>query len=397
MKVDPQNLLEKGYLIIPQAIAPERLEGLRASFEKLVERQRSIWARERQPGDPPGGHWETAAQPRLSSFEGLIDAATADAVEFCMGETTLGVCRQLMQAADVGIHLYMMMCSPRRDHGPASWHRDIHPIDQAPLNGLQLDLLNNCPAYLQWNIPLYDDDVLWVVPGSHRRSNTEAENQQLRENSRVPLPDSMPVELKAGDGVVYTNTILHWGSNYSSKLRRTIHLGYRAFGGGNYSYVPGMYYSEGFARHLQPEFQQVFARHQALYAAECDQIEATYRALIERDEKAFRAGIEYLHSGAVGAIVCVILLSKLAYKILFGSHPNRGGYGGDFTQEKQLAPRFTKAELKMLWQRFEPLDKKLQANTEQYVPGFQSGPMPYYFQEMPEDLDIDEFIATWRA
>ncbi len=396
MKVDPRQLLDNGYVIVPQAIAPDRLEKLRVSYEKLVDRQRQIWAQERQPEDPPGGRWEVDGQPRLVSFEGLIDADTADTVEFCLGETTLGVCRQLMQAPDVGVHRYMMMCSPVRDHGPARWHRDIHPIDQAPLNGLQLDLLNNHPAYLQWNVPLYDDDVLWVVPGSHRRSNTDEENRQLQEDNSVPLPASMPVELKAGDGAVYTNTILHWGSNYSSKPRRTIHLGYRAFGGGNYSYVPGMYYTEGFERHLKPQFQEIFGRHQALYAAECDRIEEVYRALIERDEDTFRAGIEHFHPGEVGRIVCVILLSKLVYKILFGSHPDRSGYGGDFTQEKQIGPRFSKQELEVVWQRFAPLDKRLQAATEQYVPGFQSGPMPYFFEEMPEGLDVDGFIATWR-
>jgi len=75
---------------------------------------------------------------------------------------------------------------------------------------------------IQWNVPLYDDSVLWVVPGSHRRPNTQAENKQLLADRTVPLPSSIPVELKAGDGVCYTNTILHWGSDYSTKLRRTI-------------------------------------------------------------------------------------------------------------------------------------------------------------------------------
>ena len=67
----------------------------------------------------------------------------------------------------------------------------------------------------------------------------------------------MPVSLKAGDGVVYLNCILHvsecplarksrlwqqrlilavagqWGSNYTSQIkRRTLHFGYRAFGNG---------------------------------------------------------------------------------------------------------------------------------------------------------------------
>ena len=45
------------------------------------------------------------------------------------------------------------MCSPVRDHGPARWHRDVHPIDMAPLSGLQKDLVENGPKYVQWNIP----------------------------------------------------------------------------------------------------------------------------------------------------------------------------------------------------------------------------------------------------
>ena len=108
------------------------------------------------------------------------------------------------------------MCNPVEDRGPAAWHRDIHPIDQAPLRGLQDDLLRNAPGYLQWNIPLYDDDVLWVVPKSHRRGNTDEENLHLERNPRAPLPGGVQVELNAGDGVVYTNTILHWGSDYSA-------------------------------------------------------------------------------------------------------------------------------------------------------------------------------------
>ena len=68
----------------------------------------------------------------------------------------------------------------------------------APLEELQMDLLENGPKYLQWNIPLYDDDVLWVVPGSHRRINTEEENRQLLENPRIPLPGGIPAETQSG-------------------------------------------------------------------------------------------------------------------------------------------------------------------------------------------------------
>ena len=225
MKVNPQQLREDGYIILREVIPPDQLDAVRASFEVLVERQKEIWAREGNPSV-----WETGAQPRLGHFENLIDQETANAVEIWMHENTLGVGSQLLSVPEqTGIAGMMLMCSPQRDHGPAHWHRDVHPIDMAPMASLQADFLENGPKYVQWNIPLYDDDVLWVVPGSHRRLNTEAENRQLLENPRVPLPGGIPVELKGGDGVVYSNYILHWGSNYSTKLRRTIHGGSHDF------------------------------------------------------------------------------------------------------------------------------------------------------------------------
>ncbi|MDE0504301.1 MAG: hypothetical protein OXI86_09505, partial [Candidatus Poribacteria bacterium] len=65
MKVNPQQLLDDGFIILRQLIPPERLDALRTSFEILVDRQRAVWRRERKPDDPPGGTWETAAQPRV--------------------------------------------------------------------------------------------------------------------------------------------------------------------------------------------------------------------------------------------------------------------------------------------------------------------------------------------
>jgi ectoine hydroxylase-related dioxygenase (phytanoyl-CoA dioxygenase family) len=97
--------------------------------------------------------------------------------------------------------------------------------------GEKCPFLAQAPGYLQWNIALYDDDVLWVIPGSHTRPNTAAENSQLMADNTAPMVGGLQVKLKAGQGVVYTNTIFHWGSNYSPRLRRCVHLGFRAFGG----------------------------------------------------------------------------------------------------------------------------------------------------------------------
>ncbi len=81
-----------------------------------------------------------------------VDGETADAVEFCFDERTLGVSLQLMNAPAVTT-LGMLVLST----SGTGWHRDIVPIDMGPLDGLQEDLRINGPHYLQWNVPLYDD------------------------------------------------------------------------------------------------------------------------------------------------------------------------------------------------------------------------------------------------
>ncbi len=46
-----------------------------------------------------------------------------------------------------------------------------------------------------------------------------------------------------------------------------------------------------------------------------------------------------------------------------------------------------------LWTRFAWLDAQLQGEGERFTPGFQSGPMPYFFEEMPEGLTLREIAA----
>ena len=48
-------------------------------------------------------------------------------------------------------------------------------------------------------------------------------------NPRLPVPGWVQTNLRAGDGVVYILPLLHWGSNYSTRLRRTIHGGFSDF------------------------------------------------------------------------------------------------------------------------------------------------------------------------
>ena len=60
-----------------------------------------------------------------------------------------------------------------------------------------------------------------------------------------------------------------------------------------------------------------------------------------------------------------------------------------------MADRFTTEEALRLFQAFAPLDAALQAETEQFTPGFQGGPSRYRFDELPE-FTLADLYRSWR-
>ena len=406
MDVDRQQWLEQGYLIRHNVIPPDQLDAVRASYETLLERQKTVWASEREPGDPPGGVWEKDPQPRIYLLQwgghyvpDLVDKNTANAFELWVSENVLGVSSELLGIPEVPIFMFSMMCSPVRDRGPSHWHRDVS-TDMGPLKVLQEDVFENGARYLQWNIPLYDDDVFWVVPASHRRPNIDQENRELSKDVRSALSNGMQVKLKAGDGIVYDNYMLHWGSNYSAKLRRTLHGAYCRF---------GHYKDLSFTKHLSPASQQIFQRWARTSEDMQDHTEATLRAAIRGDVAAYLKGLDSLHPGVgeKGIWGLTVFLSKAAKNIHllkrpdYGELPARVRYLAESAHSislnwgAQFADRFSNEEAEQLWARFKIVDSNLQGAEEQSAPGFGSRPSRYYITEIPDGFGFNEFVASW--
>ena len=65
IKANRDEFLEQGFVVLRRVIPPADLDELRRSHELLVKRQREVWALNAGPDDPPGGVWDTGAQPRL--------------------------------------------------------------------------------------------------------------------------------------------------------------------------------------------------------------------------------------------------------------------------------------------------------------------------------------------
>lgn len=391
------QLLSDGYVILRQVVPPDQLDRLRNDIETVVARQRS--------NDPD---WDTTPQPRASIID-QVDAETIGAFEFVLHENTHGVSAEVLDCPmeTVASNQALVICNPEftpeaptrpgQQWGtdPRNWHRDVRPDRDGPLAALIEDQLANGPAYVQWNIALYEDHILYVVPGSHRRLSTEIESSHLEgEKGTIrPVPESRPVELEPGDGVVYNNLMLHWGSKYGpEKKRRTVHFGYRSFGrifARQQCNLP-MRFWERFPTGT-PQ-RQVAEHWFGLYQAEFATIEETFRAALSGNRESFETGLRRLHPPEEGRRTCLILLAKQALAV----HQGRGLLSSDGDgqsvyewQLQELASHFSDRELERLRQRFEPIDKALRSGASRHVSGFLGPTTDYEFEKVPAGMTAE--------
>ena len=416
MNIDSSQFLKDGYLVIKNVVPPDQLAPLRHSCEILAERQRALSISD----------WESVPSPTVAINE-VCDSETMNVVRFLLHDNTMGVSQQLLNSSQLALVLMQVMCNPIKDFGPGSWHRDIKPNYQAPLCGVQEDMMTNGPSFLQWNIALYDDNNFCLVPGTHQRPNTADENQRLVDNPQGALPEGVVADLKAGDGVVYLNWMLHRGARYSPKQRRTIHQVYRTFGDNNTPNYNGLffYWDSDLVEKLPADCQPVFKRYLELGKQERALWASVLYSILQADPVGFKANLSTLHAAEKGQMVTVILLSKLAFRIRSLKNPSlvqplpserkvdfdvaQGTVRRSTTalpappkepevhwyQLEDIAKRFSVEDLDTLWDRFAVLDAKLKTNQEEFNPGFQFGPSPYRFNAMPEDFEVEDFIASW--
>ena len=396
MQIDRKKFTEEGYNILSNVVPPNQLESLRHNIEHMVNQRKEISAQQRTPHEPEGGSWQASAQPRLQ-FDADCDTSSSAAIEFLLHENTLGVSKRLIKAKHVVPHQFSCLCSGSYDAGPMRWHRDIGPGEPAPLRGMISNMEHHGPSYLQWNIALYDDNVLWIVPGSHRQTNTDQVNHQLAEDPSVPLPGSIPVELKAGDGVVYTHLLLHWGSYYSSKMRRTLHPGYRPFGFAAMPNVHWRHWKPGFYHYLPDMVRQQFETWDQIFFAELDLVAEILHAITDNNRTQFLAAFEQLHPSPYDCMVSIIMLSKLAAKLYKHkySNDNPSALWGNGRDLVYLAGHFNDQQTEILCQRFHELDQRLKPSSAEHYPGFQKT-SDYNAIDMPPNFEMDDFIDSWE-
>jgi hypothetical protein len=113
------------------------------------------------------------------------------------------------------MELLNLLVAPTKVDFALRWHRDDIPTPptltpEEELRQLHLKSPPDQPqSHAQYNIALYPDSSLIVVPGSHRRARTAEERDADPYESN--LPGQKVVTLQPGDAVFYDSNIFHRG------------------------------------------------------------------------------------------------------------------------------------------------------------------------------------------
>jgi hypothetical protein len=218
------SLESNGYVVLPATLFPTfNLPALREAAGRLETAARSgKWPYIRTlpkqfppwGSDPSAGIWGVQHLMHPENPDHLIFARSYFDSELLKYVKELIGCEE----EELVMELYNMLVTPTYDWS-LRWHRD--DIPPTATDSEEMQKLGEKGWHAQWNLALYDDSSLIVVPGSHKRARTAEERNA--DPYEPNMPNQLVVNLKAGEVAFYNNNILHRGVYDASKERMTLH------------------------------------------------------------------------------------------------------------------------------------------------------------------------------
>lgn len=250
------SLKRDGYVLIPNLLSPAQLESLRNAASHITHLARNgKWPHIRTvpkqfppwPNTPPpaseGGIWgvqhllhpempgraefaklyfspevlniveELLGLPPSSSYSSTADQPSTETST--PSGSFSSPSRSPPPAEPLTMELFNLLVSPTHKSFALRWHRDDIPTPATLSAEEELTLLqaksppNKPQSHAQYNIALYEDASLIVVPGSHRRARTDVE--RAADPYENDIPGQVRVKMAAGDAVFYDSNIFHRG------------------------------------------------------------------------------------------------------------------------------------------------------------------------------------------
>jgi len=217
-------LKRDGFIVVSSGLSENELSKLRTASQHItllaregewphirtLPRQFPPW-----PSDPSLGIWgvQQLMNPSLPGHELFTKTY--------FSKSTLATVKQLLgpdcKQDDLVMELYNLLIRPDADF-ELRWHRDDIPPSASAEE--ELERLDKPAFHAQWNMALYEDSSLILVPGTHRRARSQAEREA---GPYDELPGEIRVHLAPGEMAFYNNNILHRGAYKSDVERMTLH------------------------------------------------------------------------------------------------------------------------------------------------------------------------------
>lgn len=223
-----EALERDGFVVFRTALKPDEVEKLRASCQQVTAMARAgKWPNVRTlPKQFPPWNVDEGKNPAEAGIwgvQGLMHPAMLDNDLFTatyFSDTLINPTKELLGCEDDELVMELFNLLVRPDHDfELRWHRD--DISEKATAEEELERLNKPAWHTQWNLSLYDDASLIVVPGSHKRARTDKERNA--DPFEKGLEGELHVQMHPGDIVFYNNNILHRGAYDSQKERMTLH------------------------------------------------------------------------------------------------------------------------------------------------------------------------------
>ncbi|WP_228445401.1 phytanoyl-CoA dioxygenase family protein [Thalassotalea sp. HSM 43] len=122
-------------------------------------------------------------------------------------------------------HNSQLFFNPTNSERQPYWHRDLQYSDLSELEQ-QRELANMLSLHVR--IPLVDEKGVELIPGTHKRWDSERErNVRLQINGHrntEQLPNALLTEVNCGDVLVFNAQMLHRGAYKHNKQRKALDL-----------------------------------------------------------------------------------------------------------------------------------------------------------------------------
>lgn len=193
---------DQGFLKVEHFLSPQALQ----EITPVIERFHQTWQTDNPEALANGminSAWLTAPN--------ILDETDRETLFAFLGSEQLNRVVASILGPDYAFMNTQLFFEPVNPHQQNYWHRDIQydktlEEQQAALAGTEV---------IHCRLALKDEHGIELVPGSHRRWDTEQELEtRLAQNGRQvsdALPDALALPLQAGDLLVFSANMIHRG------------------------------------------------------------------------------------------------------------------------------------------------------------------------------------------